>query len=1181
MNERLCRRGLLIVAVCLMTAAARGENLIPNGSFEVGIGQWIGFDSGQRGGKRDNSKYGEMTQVKEGLISDAEAKLGRHSFCFNYPGFIRSREIELDPSKKYTMSLYAKSKEGRGQLGVSMSSSYRPGRGHGDRLSSAGLGVKVGTEWQRHHLTVALPESRNGYYKIWISHPEADVVWIDGVQLEEGETVTDYAPSARAEVGISSGREGESDLFYTTETVPVRTEVCVYEKGAKEATINYVLWDYRDFKVKESDRAVKLDADGYGTDSFELSPEWQGLMSLIATVEAGGKELGREELVFGSVRPPRPASEAEDQISPVGTHVSKMRDIQVAERLGIRWQRYHDFFDKDGSVRWIDVEPEEGKWFFQDASFDRYRGLGFNLVGTLHRVPKWAFAHPDDVKSGRALHLPAVAKWREYVSRTVSQYKDRIHYWEVWNEPFSAAWWADTPENYFVLLKTTWEAAKEADPDCKILGGCLATLDYASTRSFMNRLFASGGLDYMDILSIHADTGGMTPTGPSMPEEQMGGGGETVSQAFGEITDLMRAYGEVKPIWNTEHPVWCMPYSRLYPWVDDVPWNRQSPPQNPVDGAQFVVRSVVAEVANNCPKTFFYPFSGGRYEDGDLTSSIMSGHMHLKSSGVVMSELLLQTGRGTFVKEVDWGNVARCYLFETPEGPLAVAWGLRARDKAGTLHLGAEAGTFRYLDIMGNARRDIARSGGACALPLGAEPVYIRADAMKTLERALASGRVTGLMSQGAGEALRADRGILGEVVYAGERELVKDLWAYAFERSGGSAAIIVSKRKDYPVLALADGEGLVIREAGGEIDVSEKAGEERVVEIMTTPIVVESEEAAADTLLARLQEGELRGLREFELEGVWITTAEGEPVLTVRLTNVSLGELSPAVVVKGLPAGAEVESKQVEMAALAAGGTEAVEIGLSHAGAPVEIWGEAVIEVVGGKEPVTFKRALALAYSLRAEQGITVDGDLAEWSDKGVFVMNRKDQVKIGQSAWKGPEDLSARVRSRWDEDAVYLAVEVTDEFLERRQGAMYLYDGTGIEIFVDTNQREDLGTAMYDKDDFQILFGPATPAFPTDNWGIAPKSGKSYLAGLVMVSKKTSEGYAMEIALPREMFEMELLPGVLKANYGAGMSMGLSVVANDRAKEKEGRKSGIIWGGTPLNHKDPTRFGTLILMP
>ena len=115
---------------------------------------------------------------------------------------------------------------------------------------------------------------------------------------QEGEGLSEYGPAARAEVGITTGREGKSNLFYTSERVPVRTRVCVYDKGPGEVTVNYVLWDYRDFKVKAFDRTVKLDAQGYGEDAFELAPEWQGLMSLIATVQTAGKDLGCEELMF-------------------------------------------------------------------------------------------------------------------------------------------------------------------------------------------------------------------------------------------------------------------------------------------------------------------------------------------------------------------------------------------------------------------------------------------------------------------------------------------------------------------------------------------------------------------------------------------------------------------------------------------------------------------------------------------------------------------------------------------------------------------------------------------------------------------------------------------------------------------------------------------------------------------
>ncbi|MFH0965983.1 MAG: sugar-binding protein [Planctomycetota bacterium] len=696
----------------------------------------------------------------------------------------------------------------------------------------------------------------------------------------------------------------------------------------------------------------------------------------------------------------------------------------------------------------------------------------------------------------------------------------------------------------------------------------------------MNRLFGSGGLDYMDILSIHADVGGMTPSGPNMPEEEMGGGGTTVSQAFSEITELMRAYGEVKPIWNTEHPIFCMPFSRLYPWVDDVPWTRQDPPQDPVQGAQFVVRSTIVEMTNNCPRNFFYPFPGGRYEDGDLTSSIMSGHMRLKSSGVVMSELLLQLGQATLHRKVDWGAVARCYLFKTPEGPVAVAWGLRAHERPGTLRLPLDAAQFTYLDIMGNERRDVEKAD-ACALPLGAEPVYIRASDMGTLEAALAAGKVTGLMPAQAGEVLRKEPGLQEGLSYAGDAELAADLQAYAFDKGDRAVAILASKRTDSPKLTLSEIPGVRIREIGADIDVSEARDGGKSFEVSTTPIVIEAPDLTGDALLAQLEAAEISGLVEFDLEGIWVTSIKGELQLTVRLRNTSRAEVSPAITVTALPPGVSLESKDAAMSPLAPGKTGQVDMPLRYAKAPEELAGEVTMRVEGGREPVTSSRRICLAFALPAKSPVAVDGDLSEWTDEGRFQLKEKRQVVIGQAAWKGPEDLSATLRARYDDNFLYLAVEVRDDFPDRRNEAMQLWNGTSVEVFVDANQREDLGRSFYDKDDFQFLFGPATATFPTDLWGIAPHSGKSHLPGLAMKSKHIAGGYAMEIAFPREIFAMELLPGVLQAAYGPGLSMGISIVANDRPKEQEGRKSSIVWGGTIRNYLDPSKFGTLVLLP
>jgi hypothetical protein len=80
------------------------------------------------------------------------------------------------------------------------------------------------------------------------------------------------------------------------------------------------------------------------------------------------------------------------------------------------------------------------------------------------------------------------------------RYKDKIKYWEVWNEPDSAIYWSpqDGLKSYCSLLKDVYIAAKKADPDCKILNGGLA-----EGVSSINQLYDNGAKDYFDIMNIH------------------------------------------------------------------------------------------------------------------------------------------------------------------------------------------------------------------------------------------------------------------------------------------------------------------------------------------------------------------------------------------------------------------------------------------------------------------------------------------------------------------------------------------------------------------------------------------------------------------------------------------------------------------------------------------------------
>ena len=52
--------------------------------------------------------------------------------------------------------------------------------------------------------------------------------------------------------------------------------------------------------------------------------------------------------------------------------------------------------------------------------------------------------------------------------------RDRIQYWEIWNEPDGKGFWSGTPAQYARLYETTAKALKRIDPSLKVGGPALA-----------------------------------------------------------------------------------------------------------------------------------------------------------------------------------------------------------------------------------------------------------------------------------------------------------------------------------------------------------------------------------------------------------------------------------------------------------------------------------------------------------------------------------------------------------------------------------------------------------------------------------------------------------------------------------------------------------------------------------
>ena len=95
--------------------------------------------------------------------------------------------------------------------------------------------------------------------------------------------------------------------------------------------------------------------------------------------------------------------------------------------------------------------------------------------------------------------------WKNYVTATVTHFKGRIHFYEVWNEPDGKWCWKHGPnaKELGAFTKATAEACKQADPTCEVLGFVLCGSKRADP-NFLENLVETGAAQVLDGITYHA-----------------------------------------------------------------------------------------------------------------------------------------------------------------------------------------------------------------------------------------------------------------------------------------------------------------------------------------------------------------------------------------------------------------------------------------------------------------------------------------------------------------------------------------------------------------------------------------------------------------------------------------------------------------------------------------------------
>ena len=202
----------------------------------------------------------------------------------------------------------------------------------------------------------------------------------------------------------------------------------------------------------------------------------------------------------------------------------------------------------------------------------------------------------------------------------------------------------------------------------------------------------------------------------------------------------------------------------------------------------------------------------------------------------------------------------------------------------------------------------------------------------------------------------------------------------------------------------------------------------------------------------------------------------------------------------------------------------------------------------------------------------LLIDGALSEWPGEPLHASAFR---VFSVQNWDGSDDLEAMWQLSWDEDNLYLGVEVFDDIHVQTQSGNQLFRGDSIDVQFDTDRAGDFGDGL-SPDDFQITFSPGDfAALPpsafryqgTDNGRILDAPGGHHVT---VASRRSAEGYTLEAAVPWSDLNLTPRPSLV---------IGLALNANDNdtpgTAVQEVMKSHV----STRTLTDPSGWGTLTL--
>jgi len=304
----------------------------------------------------------------------------------------------------------------------------------------------------------------------------------------------------------------------------------------------------------------------------------------------------------------------------------------------------------------------------------------------------------------------AVKAYGDFVYHAVSELRGKVRVFQIWNE-FQSTVMNDFSymEHFVALSKEAYQRAKQANPDCIVLGGS----GFEVYEKCLNRFFEINNgeaRDYMDALSMH----GYDLDCDSAPEEVVKVRLDGYKQW---IQRYKNAYG-----WESVPEV----------WITETGWTTAFVTER--EQYEYLIRQYVMYQEAGFEKFFCYDFENDGACRTDRESSFGLTYASInerrmvplsaKPAYVAMANMNKQLGNAVVTSYTPATDRTQVYEFTKEDG--SVVWCLWNVDAEKEYSLSVKTSSATVIDALGN-KETIPANNGVVNVPVSESPVYVLA----------------------------------------------------------------------------------------------------------------------------------------------------------------------------------------------------------------------------------------------------------------------------------------------------------------------------------------------------------------------------------------------------------------------------------------------------------------------